>query len=303
MTRPLDFDQLLVLLAVVEHGSFSAAARKLHRAQSAVTYAVQELEADIAVSLFDRSAYRPVLSEAGRALLPRVRRVLSEAEALQAQAAGIAGGLESSLTLVVDSMFPMAPLTTALTAFQARFPSVATRVHVESLGAAADMVVDGQADIGLVMALVAPLELLDRAPAGSVELVAVCAPTHPLARLQADRPGPIARDEIQDHLQLVLTDRSPRTREQEHGVAAATTWRLADLGAKHAMLRVGLGWGSLPRHVAGEDLDAGRLTELRLDDWVGTGRLPRLECIVARKSDRKLGPAGQWLFVSLVTGE
>lgn len=301
MRTQVDLDQLSVLLTVLEEGSFSAAARKLNRAQSAVTYAIQELEADMRVPLFDRSAYRPTLSEAGRALLPRARRVLREAAALQAQADGIAGGLEASLSLVVDAMFPMEGLTKTLAAFQERYPSVATRVHVESLGAAADMVVAGEVDIGLVIALFAPLDLLERRTVGTVDLVAVCSPSHPLAILQRDRERPITIEESEDYLQLVLTDRSPRTREQEHGVAAASSWRLADLGAKQAMLRAGLGWGSMPRHMVVEDMEAERLVELGLDRWAGTGRLPRLEIVVARLPEKALGPAARWLFAKLAS--
>jgi len=75
-----------VLLAVVEHGSFSGAGRALNRAQSAVTHAIQRLEAQLGVALFDRAGYRPVLTVAGQALLPRARRLLDEADGLRAQA-------------------------------------------------------------------------------------------------------------------------------------------------------------------------------------------------------------------------
>ena len=295
--RPnLTLDQLHVFVTVEQEGSFSAAARALGRAQSAVTYAIQELESDMRITLFDRSGYRPLLNEAGRTLLPRARRVLREAASLQAQADGIAGGLEPSLSLVVDAMFPTPLLTSALLEFQAAFPSVKTRLHGESLGAAADMVVGGEADVGLVNGFFAPGDLLEGRRAALIDLAPVCAPSHPLAVRQQQDPGPISSEELQDQLQLVLSDRSPRTQGQEHGVTADTTWRLADLGAKHAMLLAGLGWGSLPRHLAAEDLAAGRLVELRLERWDGTGRLPQLEMLVTQRSDRTLGPAGRWLF-------
>ncbi len=297
MMRPvLNLDQMAVFLTVSETGSFSAAARKLNRAQSAVTYGIQELEADLRVQLFDRSGYRPALSEAGAALLPKAKRLVHEAGAIQAQADGIAAGLEPALSLVIDSMAPIEPLTVALSAFKERFPSVATRVYVESLGAAADMLIDGTADLGLVLALFAPLEKLEREAAGSVDLVAVSAPSHPLSQLQGLRDAPIMHEEAEEHLQLVLTDRSPRTRNADHGIATSNTWRLADLGAKHAMLRAGLGWGSMPRHMVAEDLEGGRLSELRLRHWEGTGRMPHLEIIVAHALGRSLGPAGRWLF-------
>ncbi|MBE7216842.1 MAG: LysR family transcriptional regulator [Caulobacteraceae bacterium] len=299
MAPVLKLDQLRVFATVEETGSFSAAARVLGRAQSAVTYAIQELEADLRTPLFDRSGYRPVLSPAGRALLPRARRVLREAQALQVQADGLAGGLEASISLVVDAAFPMATLTAALIAFQEAFPSVATHMHVESLGAGADMVMAGEADLGLVVAPFAPPDRLELAPAGALELAPVCAPAHPLALRQRADPQPIPLEAAQDHLQLVLSDRSPRTRDQEHGVVATTTWRLADLGAKHAMLRAGLGWGSLPRHLAEDDLRSGRLVELRLARWPVTERLPRLDLLVARLPDRAPGPAARWLFARL----
>jgi DNA-binding transcriptional LysR family regulator len=74
----LTLDQLQVFLAVAESGSFSAAARMLGRAQSAVTYAVQRLEQQVGTQLFDRSGYRPTLSAAGQALLPRARRIAED---------------------------------------------------------------------------------------------------------------------------------------------------------------------------------------------------------------------------------
>ena len=82
--KAVTIDQLRVFRQVAETGSFSAAARAMHRAQSAVTYAVQKLEDQAGVELFDRSGYRPVLSEAGRALLPRAVRILEELAAFVA---------------------------------------------------------------------------------------------------------------------------------------------------------------------------------------------------------------------------
>ena len=66
------------MLAVVEEGSFSGAARRLNRAQSAVTYAVQRLEEELGAALFDRASYRASLTEAGRSLLPRARLIAEE---------------------------------------------------------------------------------------------------------------------------------------------------------------------------------------------------------------------------------
>jgi DNA-binding transcriptional LysR family regulator len=79
-------EQILVFLAVVDQGSFSAAARHLQRAQSAVTYAIQQLESDLGVALFDRSGRRPLLTPAGNALVGNARRVARELSSIQRRA-------------------------------------------------------------------------------------------------------------------------------------------------------------------------------------------------------------------------
>ncbi|WP_374572942.1 LysR family transcriptional regulator [Phenylobacterium sp.] len=291
----LSLDQLRVFVAVAEEGSFSAAARAQGRAQSAVTYAIQRLEAQAGVALFDRTAYRPVLTEAGRALLPRACQILEAVGAFRAQAQGMTAGLEAQLSLVVEAMFPMSRLVAALSDLQARFPSVQTRVQVESLGATRDAVLDGRADIGLILSTDADVAGLRLAPVTQIELVAVAAPTHPLA---AERQ-PLAPEVLREHLQLVLSDRSVRGDDPDRGVIGRRTWRLGDLGAKHAMLLAGLGWGSLPAHMIEDDLASGRLVRLAPAMWDGSTRLPRVPVVVAHAADRTLGTAGRWLFERL----
>jgi DNA-binding transcriptional LysR family regulator len=288
-------EQLRVFEMVVAEGSFSAAARKLNRAQSAVTYAIQKLEEQVGTDLFDRSGYRPVLSEAGRALLPRARRILEEVDDFAVQARGIAGGLEAELALVIDSMFPMQTLVDALAGLQQAFPSVQTRIHVETLGAASQLLLDGAADLGLVTEFASQFDPLERTPVGEIELAPVAAPSHPLAQIK----GVLTPEVLREHVQLVLTDRSPLTAGRDYGVTAVSTWRIADLGAKHAMLLAGLGWGSMPLHMVEADLEAGRLVRLLPGVWDGSAKMPRLGVVVARRRDRALGPAGRWMLERL----
>ena len=288
--------QLEVFLAVVERGSFSAAARALGRAQSAVTYSIQKLEEEVGVPLFDRSAYRPTLSQAGRTLLPRAQRIVADVAAFRFQARGMAGGLEPEVTLVVEAMFPMCLLLGALSEFQAKFPTVQTRVRVETLGAAVETLLDEAADIGLVVSFSERAEELVGSQVTEVELVAVASPGHPLAGLE----GPLDDDTLSEHVQLVLTDRSDLTRGRDRGVVGLRTWRLADLGAKHAMLLAGLGWGSMPRHIIAEDLAAGRLVELAAVRWDGREGMPRLPLMAVRRKSAVLGPAGSWLLERLM---
>lgn len=292
----LSLDQVRVFLAVAEHGSFSAAARALHRAQSAITYTVQKLEDQTGVALFDRTQYRPALTDAGRALLPQARRIEEAVGVFRLQARSIAGGLEPELSLAVSSMFPMTTVTQALAAFRARFPTVPTRIAIESLGGVARSVLNGDCALGVMVAFADEAGLLKRVPLVDVELAMVAAPGHPLAAV----PGRLSPQDMRDHIQLVLTDRSGGTGTRDYGVYAAQTWRIADLSAKHALLRAGLGFGSMPLHIVADDLASGALVRLRLSEWEGSDRPPFLPICVACRKDAPLGPAAQWMLEHLV---
>jgi len=290
MTDALTLDQIQLLLAVVDHGSFSGAARKLNRAQSAVTYGIQKLEAQLGMALFDRSRYRPTLTEAGRALLPRARRIIEEIAALRHQAQGLAGGLEAELTVVIDAMFPMPRLVEALRAFTAKFPTVPPRIYVQSMGAGAEFVLNGTCMIGLLPLVFSDTAGLTHVPLLTVQLLPVVAQDHLLAQLE----GPIPTDVIRRHLQLVLTDRSALTEGRDYGVLSSQTWRVADLGTKHAMLLAGLGWGSMPTHLVADDVRDGRLKVIHPAEF--DARTAHLVMGAAHLASRPLGPAALWMM-------
>lgn len=290
----LTLDQIKLFLAVIDEGSFSGAARKLRRAQSAVTYGIGKLEEQVGLALFDRTSYRPGLTEMGRALLPRARRIAEEVLAFRDQAQGLSAGLESEITLVLDAMFPMPPVVAALKAFNEQFPTVLPRIHVQSLGAAAELVLDGTCMIGLLPFVFSDAAELRRFPLLSVRLVCVASRDHPLARID----GEIATDVIRQHVQLVLTDRSALTEGRDHGVLSPQTWRLADLGAKHTMLLAGLGWGSMPEHLVADDIRNGSLHVIRPEEF--HGRDENLTMGVVHFAGRALGPAARWLMSHLV---
>jgi DNA-binding transcriptional LysR family regulator len=293
MLDSLTLDQIQLFLTVADAGSFSKAAKQLNRAQSAVTYGIQKLEAQFGIPLFDRTAYRPALTEAGRALLQRARRIAEEANAFRDTARSLACGLEAELTIVLDSMFPIRAVMGALRAFTAKFPTVTPRVYVQSLGAAAELVLDGTCMIGLLPVYFSDMALLKRFPLLTVELIPVVAPDHPLAAFD----GPIDPDVLQQHVQLVLTDRSSLTAGRDFGVLSSRTWRLADLGAKHSMLLAGLGWGNMPSHVVQNDIAQGRLKAIRPTKF--DSRVAQLVMCGAYLADHRLGPAGQWMIEHL----
>lgn len=286
----LSLDQLGVFLTIVDEGSFPKAAKALHRAQSAVTYAIRKLEADVGVPLFDRSGYRSVLTPAGRALLVRARRIADEAGAFRETARSLASGLEAELTIVIDAMYPMAPVYEALRALTEAFPMVPPRVYVQSLGAAAALVADGACALGLLPSNVTELTSLKLLPIETIQFLPVVAPRHPLAAVE----GEIEDHVLHQYAQLVLTDTSTLTASVDWGVLSSRTWRLADLGAKKSMLLAGLGWGNMPAHMVEDEIKAGALTTIRPKGF--SALTSTLVLGAAYVSERSLGPAAHWML-------
>ncbi len=285
---PPSLEQLRTFLAVVEEGSFNRAARNLGRAVSAISYAIATLEAQLGVRLFDREgSRRPVLTAAGTALLSEARAITDDVDTLMAKVRSLRQGLEAELPLAVDVMVPGKALARLLRDFQQRYPSVPLRLHVEALGAVAALVLDGRATFGIAGPDIIDHPALEHQAIGSVELVPVAARNHPLAEASDIAPG-----ETRKHLQLVLTDRSPLTEDRDFSVLSPQSWRLADLGAKHALLREGIGWGYMPRHTVREDLASGALVTLALPERATVA----YGLFALWRKDAPPGPAACWVL-------
>lgn len=279
-------DQLRIFIAVAEHGSFGGAAKAMGRAVSAVSYGIAQLEAQLGLSLFAREgSRRPVLTAAGEGLLAEARGVADGIDALLAKTRSLHAGQEPSLVLVIDVMMPGDVTAHVLGEFRRFFPTCALTLRIEGLGAVAACLIEGGADLAIGGPVIGDNPALERQAVGEVDLIPVAAPHHPLARA-GSVPG-----ESRRHLQLVLTDRSPLTEGREFSVLSPLTWRLGDLGAKHALLKEGLGWGNMPRSMVAGDLAAGRLVELDLPEKPGAQY--RLSALWRR--DSRLGPAANWL--------
>lgn len=286
------FDQLHIFLAIVDTGSFAAAGRSLNRAVSVISYGIANLEAQLGISLFDREGTRkPQLTVAGRALLAEARSISHGFDGLRAKVKGLLDGLEAEVDLAVDVMVPSERTGKILRGFAREFPTVQLRLHVEALGAITAMVLDRTAAIGISGPLAAGVEGVECIAAGSVPMVPVAAPDHPLGRMERIPPGA-----GREHTQLVLTDRSRFTEGQDYSVVSPKTWRLADLGAKHALLREGIGWGNMPLPMIEPDLTDGTLVRLVMPDH--RGGTYRFAGVWRR--DSPPGPAASWLLDQFV---
>ncbi|GLS31852.1 transcriptional regulator, LysR family [Mesorhizobium albiziae] len=293
MLDPLTLDQLRVFVAIAEQGSFSAAARHLRRAQSAISNAIANLEGSLGVPLFDRSDWRPQLTVHGRALLKDAEAVLVRTDHMKTRAKGLAGGLEAELSIVFDIFFPVSRLVDLATRFYEEFPEVDLRIHTEVLGGVPEMVLEHGYSLGVqgsfpdITPGLVSHEMLE------IALEPVAAPQNPLAQMRSISP-----DVLREHPQIILTDRSGRTKGRTYSVYSEQRILTGDLGSKHAMLRAGLGWGFMPYSVVEEDLASRRLIALDLAER--PARTLRLPLYLVYRSGHALGPAGKWVMRELL---
>ena len=293
MLDGVTLDQLRTFIAAVEQGSFSAAGRKLRRAQSVVSQTLANLEGQLGVTLFDRRARYPTLTEDGRALLENARAVADEMDGLKARAKTLREGLEPELSLSIDVMYPMDELTAAVAKFRVTFPHTPLRLYVEVLGAVIEPVLQGTCQIGIIGSLPALPDAMHSELLLDVPLLTVVAPTHPLAKYK----GVVPLSELQRHVQLVLTDRSTLSNGQSYGVFSKNTWRLADMGARHAFLRAGFGFGNMPQFMVEDDITAGKLRVIRIQ--MPSNLKPIMPMRAVYRNDAPPGPAGRWLIQHL----
>jgi DNA-binding transcriptional LysR family regulator len=297
MLDNFSLDQLRVLVAVVDAGSFSAAARRLKRAQSAVSYAIASLEESLGLNLFDRSDWRPRLTEAGAALTIEARAVLLKTEGIRARAKTLREGLEAEVPIVVEVMFSMRKVMGLVHAFERQFPTVALNVHVESLGGAPELVLSSACRLGIVSTLSGIPAGLSSCPCTPVPIEVVAAPNHPLAAVR----GPIAEAALDEHVQIVLADRASRMETSSFVIVSKRQLRTADIGWKYSLLRAGMGWGFMPRELVEEDIARGRLAVLTLETRP-PDMLNMPVSLVHRQGD-VLGPAACWIIQWLTSDE
>lgn len=261
--HPNLLDQLDVFRTVAETGSLSAAARRFNRAVSAVSYAIDRLEEQLGLALFERSGQRLRLSEAGRELLREAVGMIDRAERLQARAAALARDEESHLQIMIDMQFPPDAVARAVTAVHARYPNTRLLMHRAGLTRVWTEIERGWPDI----AIAAPREMLptryEFRHMATMPVVMVTGPTHPLARLG----GPVPLSELQNHCQLMFSTLDETRPERRVGAYATEVWEAGDLQLARELLMAGHGWGTLTLPLAEADIAAGRLVRLDCPDF------------------------------------
>ena len=295
MLEPVTIDQLRVFVAVVESGSFSAASRKLGRAQSGISQAVATLEDQLGLALFDRSGRRPVLTPEGASLVEDARAAIARVQRLRGRARALSGHVEPSVTLAVSLLVPYETLSTTLGAFEAAFPDTDLRLLVQEAAGPVEAVIAGTANLGVtgtysVGAASFPTSSLASAVIGSVPIVAVAARDHPVIR---GGSAGTAIDRAREERQLLSVGAGG---DGATVALSRRTWLVGDQELRRRLVRSGFGWAVMPRHIVADDIERGELTVLDLERH----GVPATETVLALHDlKRPLGPAATWIVSAL----
>lgn len=287
----LTIDQLVVFVAAAREKSFSATARTLGKAQSAVSTAVSDLEIDLGVTLFDRSGRYPVMTSAGETLLAEAEAILSHCDSLKARANVLTNNFETSVTLGIEDAFPCAEIAPVLEAFHKRFPAVAIDIVQPSTVDLLSMVQNGEAMFGLGCARTHYPSGIEFCRLGHVTLVNACRKDHPLAKVKK-----IRFSQLGDYLQLLVEAQSRHLLTSEYLKSPKRVSVQSGIALQH-LLKSGLGWSIVAKWLIAAELASGDLVEMDLKAYPFTKWTVGLDFIW--RTEAKAGAVSTWLKTEL----
>ena len=256
--------QLRAFVSVVDHGSFSDAARMLGVSQPSVTMQLQALEAELGATLLDRRYRRVDLTDEGRALLPHARRVLEEVERARDDVAELSETVSGRLTIAASSTPGSYVIPALLGSFVEAYPQIGVSVISGDSTTVAEAVEAGDAHFGLAGAMLKGAHVRYEA-VGDDDLILISAPGADVAK----RSGVTLSDLCDEP--WVFREPGSGTRQvtetlfAEHGVDPEELRVLVELGTGEAVVSAvegGLGLAIVSRMVAERSLELATVVEV-----------------------------------------
>jgi DNA-binding transcriptional LysR family regulator len=251
-----NIDQWEVLEAVVQLGSFAAAAKKMNRSQSTISYAISRLQAQFQLPLLEIKGRKAELTEAGKALLADAEPLLAGFRALEQRAESLAGGGQTEIRISVDSIFPNERLFAALAEMSRVFPHAHPNLRKGSFLNPVEEFSTFGADL-CICNLSAREQLIK--PILDIRMKAVAHPCHSLHQLERQ----LTRIDLIQRLAVVIEGTGNGARRQPHA-ASQRYLAVNTIEAAIDAVRSGMCFGWLPVYRIQHYLDSGELVGLRL---------------------------------------
>jgi len=293
----MDMDQIRTFVAVARSSSFGRAAESLHRSQPAISRRIELLERALNVPMFDRTRAGVILTDAGAALLPFAEAVLAAARDGAEAVTALSRGEGGRISIALVGSLANAKFTDLLKQFRLRHPKVQLDVQTAISQTVGELVLRGQATLGLRY-------LPDSRPGLRSQIIArekmrvVCAPEHRLADGRSHRPNELAGE----RWVAFSSSRTPKESFVQFlerkllaaGLEDVDIIPIDGLTAQKRLVEAGFGVALLAESGIEDELRAGSLTVLRVPALEAT-----IPIAVVQRSNGYLSPAAQSLLAMI----
>lgn len=259
----MTLEQLVVLNAIVEQGTFRAAAENLGKAQSAVSHMLKKLEDEIGFALLSRENYRPALTEKGEVFYRHSLRVLQGVQDLKSVSMTLGTAQEAEVAMTVTATFPFAPVLKLIGDMTSRFPTTHIKLSRENMGGSLEMLLAGEVQIAISTLDDVPLDRVDVLPLDSVAILPVAHPDFPAARDSRFKSDA----EMQSYTQIVVADSGQTNRQSRGLLPGGLRWTVSDFATKKEILLANMGWGGMPEHMISDALEKKQLVRLNIESY------------------------------------
>jgi len=253
MNPRITLEQWRALQAVVESGGYAQAAETLHKSQSTITYAVQQIQRLLDVKVFEIHGRKAVLTESGHVLYRRAKTLLEEAQALERGAAEMAEDWQPEIRIAVEIIYPTWLLLECLQEFAKSRPATRIEVYETVITGTREMLADGRVDIAI-----GPEAGPGATPLSPVRAIAVASPKHPLHELGRK----LTDRDLKRHRRIFIRDTGANRTVDVGGVELR--WTVSTKATQIRALEMGLGFAWVPEHTIRDELREGKLKRLAL---------------------------------------
>jgi len=254
----ITLEQWKTLISVVESGTYAHAAERLHKSQSTLSYAIQQIQRMTGLEIFIIEGRKAVLTEAGRTLYRRGKQLIEEAARVEQLATELAKGWESELKLAVEITFPTWLLLECFAAFADEHPHTAIQLHESVLGGTSEALLQRSVDLAIGPTI--PPGFLGEALM-HVHFIPAASPNHPLHALRK----PLTVADLRAYRHLVVRETGARN-IRELGFIAEQRWTVSSKATSIRAAKMGLGFAWYPAESIQEELESGALKALPLRD-------------------------------------
>src|SRR6266436_692519 len=254
----ITLDQWAALAADVEAGGYPKAAEELHKSQSSVTYAVQQLESLLGVKAFEIKGRKAVLTSSGQLLYRRARILLDEAISLEKAAKSASAGWEAEIRIAAEMIFPAWLLLKCFDKLNADSPHTRIEYYETIIAGTSEMLVAGRADLAIT-----PLipQGFTGAPLMPLRMLLVAHPEHPLHQLGR----PLTMRDLRAHRQLIVRE-TGLLRPTKTTIEARQRWTVSHMSTAIFAASMGFGYSWYPEERILGELKSGTLKRLELRD-------------------------------------